>query len=165
MANTGGWTFVIENNVKLPDKKFCKNGHEKTPENIDKRNRCKICYHNSCKTWRDKNRDKKNKDHREYYHNNKEKVTKVIETSRLKRQYGMTFEKYDEMLSAQNNVCAICGNNETENKKFAIDHDHVTNKIRGLLCHKCNRGLGSFKDDIQILQNAVNYLKEHYNGN
>jgi hypothetical protein len=140
----------------------CSNGHLKTPENVDKRNRCKICYHTSHKIWRAKNKDKKNQDSKEYYYNNKEKVKEVIERSRLKRQYGITVDDYNEMVINQNNVCAICGKEETEkNNKLSIDHDHETGMVRNLLCHKCNRGLGSFNDDIEILKNAVAYLSKH----
>ena len=153
---------VIIDNIPVEYKPgYCKNGHEKTPDNVDKRNRCKICYHESHRKWRNKNKDKRIKDSNDYYHNNKEKVKVVIERSRLKRTYGITLEEFNEMSLKQNNVCAICGNKETESKKLAIDHNHATGEIRKLLCHKCNRGLGSFKDDIQILQNALNYLKEH----
>lgn len=141
---------------------YCRHGHLKSPENTNERNRCKICIHISNKKWRDKNRDKKNNDNREYYYANKERVTAIIEKSRLKRQYGITKEEYDIMAVNQNNVCAICGKQETEKYgKLAIDHDHKTGVIRSLLCHKCNRGLGSFNDDIQILQSALEYLNSH----
>jgi hypothetical protein len=140
----------------------CKNGHLKTPDNVDARNRCKICYHISCKRWRDKNRDKKNKDSNDYYYNNKEKVKLTIERARLKRQYGITVDDYNEMVSAQQNVCDICGKQETErSNKLSIDHNHATGLVRKLLCHKCNRGIGSFDENVETLQNAIDYLNKH----
>ena len=63
-------------------------------------------------------------------------------------------------MSKQNNCCAICGKSQNnENRRFAIDHCHKTGKIRGLLCYTCNNGLGSFKDNVIFLLNAINYLK------
>ena len=63
-----------------------------------------------------------------------------------------------------NGVCDICGNPESS-KRFllSVDHNHKTNKIRGLLCGSCNKGLGGFKDDASLLQKAIIYLKgENY---
>ena len=64
-------------------------------------------------------------------------------------------------------ICPICGSDEeqskgkgnTKNGSWVLDHDHKTNKFRGWLCHKCNRALGAFNDDEQILLRAVKYLK------
>jgi hypothetical protein len=81
----------------------------------------------------------------------------------LQRNYGVTLEWYREQLSKQNNVCAICEQSETtviRGKVIAmpVDHDHTTGKARGLLCTKCNRGLGLFRDNIDFLQSAISYL-------
>ena len=67
------------------------------------------------------------------------------------------------MLEKQNHVCAICGNKDN-NKKLAVDHCHTTGVIRGLLCSACNTSLGKFKDSVELLQNAIQYLKDN-NGN
>jgi len=84
---------------------------------------------------------------------------------------GLKVEKriYYEMLEAQNNLCAICNEPESiqiskrnENpKRLAIDHCHKTNKIRGLLCHKCNVSIGAMRESIPLLQAAITYLQEH----
>ena len=81
------------------------------------------------------------------------------------KRYGITHEEYYEMLAQQNNGCKICGstdnNNERcESNRLFIDHCHKTNKVRGLLCSKCNHGLGQFNDDIDRLQKAIEYLKQ-----
>lgn len=77
----------------------------------------------------------------------------------IRRQYGITLAEYDAMLEAQDYKCAICGNeDEVEGRRLAIDHCHETNKIRGLLCGKCNRGLGLFYDNIDLLEKAKQYL-------
>lgn len=72
----------------------------------------------------------------------------------------MTIGKYDEMLNSQDSRCAICGSPDPGkgNRFFCVDHDHLTGKIRGLLCNNCNRGLGTFEDDPHRLIEAANYL-------
>ncbi len=69
-------------------------------------------------------------------------------------------EEYDSMSEKQNHKCKICNELDKQNKRLCIDHCHVTKKVRGLLCHKCNRALGQFKENIAIIENAINYLKE-----
>lgn len=83
--------------------------------------------------------------------------------SRL-RKYGLTIEKYERLLKKQNNVCMICkGSNENLrwNGRLAIDHCHKTGKVRGLLCDKCNKGLGQFNDDITLFKEAIKYLRKN----
>lgn len=72
------------------------------------------------------------------------------------RKYGCTSETYEEFLERQDSLCAICG--KKPDKEFHVDHDHKTGKIRGLLCDTCNRGIGYFKDDSNILRAAARYL-------
>lgn len=77
-----------------------------------------------------------------------------------KRQYGITVKNYDEMLAAQNGKCLGCGAEQGDgHSRLHVDHCHTTGKIRGLLCGRCNRGLGMVKDDPKILQNLIEYLK------
>lgn len=67
--------------------------------------------------------------------------------------------EYEALLQAQNNACAICLRTVEEvNRTLDVDHDHATDKVRGLLCVKCNLGLGYFKDNIANLDNAKSYL-------
>jgi hypothetical protein len=77
------------------------------------------------------------------------------------RHYGICNTKYDEMLTAQHGACAICKCtlNSTRYTKLAIDHDHKTGKVRGLLCVNCNTGIGLFKDSPIRLSNAISYLE------
>lgn len=78
----------------------------------------------------------------------------------LRKMYGIGLVEYDSMLSDQNGVCAICSEPETGRFKYlAVDHDHDTGKIRGLLCHRCNKALGGFKDSAEMLGKAVKYLE------
>jgi len=83
----------------------------------------------------------------------------------LFKSYKITTEQYNQKLEKQNNRCAICFKTAKEkNQNFklnlCVDHDHKTGEIRGLLCDGCNRALGMFKDSVEILNNAMNYLKQ-----
>lgn len=81
----------------------------------------------------------------------------------LKKNFGLTPEQYDEILAAQNGRCKICGSDKSTGRWDAgflcVDHDHDTGKVRGLLCSTCNSGLGMFKDNLDLLEMAVKYLK------
>jgi len=77
----------------------------------------------------------------------------------IKWKTGITKDQYLIMLKDQDNTCAICKRpREDFNINFSIDHDHETLLIRGLLCSSCNKGLGHFYDDINLLKNAIEYL-------
>ena len=65
------------------------------------------------------------------------------------------------MSKNQNHRCGICKKRKDIKKAFAVDHDHSTGDIRGLLCYKCNVGLGYFNDKIKLLQNAIKYLNDN----
>jgi len=98
--------------------------------------------------------------HRTKRRDNPEHYYEIERKSKFKKQYGITIEQYDEMLAAQNGGCAICGEKTPggRTKNFAVDHCHTTGKVRGLLCTKCNRGLGLFNDRTDLLKLATNYL-------
>lgn len=86
----------------------------------------------------------------------------------LKKKYKMSLDAYFEMLKSQGGVCAICGV-KPSTKYLAVDHDHnccdsektCGNCIRGLLCNKCNHGIGQFNDNTEKLQKAIEYLKKY----
>jgi hypothetical protein len=90
---------------------------------------------------------------------NKEVIKKYHRVSFIKRTYGLTEKQYNELWESQNDSCAICKTKEKSSRKFHIDHCHKTNEIRGILCHYCNTALGLCKDNTDILQNAINYLR------
>ena len=79
------------------------------------------------------------------------------------RKYGLTVDDYNKMYKEQNGKCAICKTDCLSERfgKFDVDHDHETGKIRGLLCNKCNTGLGLFKDNVEHLKSAIEYLGTH----
>lgn len=76
---------------------------------------------------------------------------------RIKKQFNITSEDFNNLLKQQNHQCAICKNNNPE-QHFDIDHCHKTGKVRGLLCRSCNMGLGYFKDSPSLLNKAADYL-------
>lgn len=98
-----------------------------------------------------------------YRAQNKEKVLEIERKSKLKMTYGITPKQYDAMLIKQNSKCAICAAKKPggRTKMFFIDHCHNNGNIRGLLCMRCNTGLGLFLDNPKFLLSAVSYLKEN----
>lgn len=77
----------------------------------------------------------------------------------LKRKYDCSIEQYDLMFLNQEGRCLICNKHQSElNEILCVDHSHSSNKIRGLLCSSCNKGLGFFKDNPALLSNAIAYL-------
>ena len=75
----------------------------------------------------------------------------------LAKRYGLTAEEWTSFYKQQDGQCAICSKPLTEND-VVVDHCHITEKVRGLLCHACNRGLGSFNDSPELLLKAYQYL-------
>ena len=81
---------------------------------------------------------------------------------KYQRMYGITIEDYVRMLEEQGGRCAICRTDEPggSGSRFAVDHDHKTGEVRGLLCKNCNTGIGLLQDNVLILEQAIRYLNE-----
>lgn len=101
----------------------------------------------------------------DYYQRNREKV---LEQKKLtyergdwyKHRFGITFDSVMELKEEQDYACAICGKPEEDNgKMLAVDHCHTSGRIRGLLCSKCNTGLGHFDDNTETMKKAIEYLQ------
>lgn len=105
--------------------------------------RCKRCQHDA---------------RGEHRRKHPEKAAAAARRHKLKRLFGITVEDYERMFSAQGRVCAICRRKSPDGRRLHIDHCHKTKKIRGLLCHDCNRGLGIFKNNPEILSRGAEYL-------
>lgn len=75
------------------------------------------------------------------------------------RHFGISLIEYNLMLEQQEGVCKICGKVCKTGQRLAVDHCHTTKNVRGLLCMECNRGLGAFKDNVDLLQKAIYYLE------
>lgn len=81
------------------------------------------------------------------------------QATRVKAMYGLDPEQYKEMHRAQGGKCAICNEEPKTKRGLHVDHDHESGKVRGLLCHGCNVALGSFKEDVTLLNKAIKYLR------
>ena len=111
------------------------------------------------KRYRENNREKELLRKKIYRDSHKEKIAlyeKGYKRNRVVRPYKIKPEDYYAMLSNQGGKCAICG--ETPEKDLYIDHDHSTGRVRGLLCVRCNTGIGWFRDNPVYLHNAEKYL-------
>lgn len=104
---------------------------------------------------------------RTYHHNNKEQIHQKNREWRISSKYGISIETYNSMMESQNMSCAICleSFSDSINRRLAVDHDHTTGAVRGLLCGNCNNGLGRFKDNVSLLKKAIEYLEIDKNGN
>lgn len=95
---------------------------------------------------------------KKYYTTPKGKA--ALKNAQLKKNYKISLDEYKQLVIDQNHKCAICKTDEVSlPKNLSVDHDHSTGKVRGLLCQHCNLGLGHFKDNIDLLLEAVKYLK------
>jgi hypothetical protein len=110
--------------------------------------------------WYTENKEDKLLKNKEWRENNISKYREI----NLKSRFGINNTQYEEMLNLQSNSCSICKKHKDEfTYHLVVDHCHVTGKIRGLLCKKCNLGIGHLNDDITILENSIEYLKKHKN--
>lgn len=140
------------------------------------------------KQYREKHLEELNANHRKYYQEHKDELrayqkqykidhpeeykarnkiyTRNHRGIKLSERYGITEEEYNELHTKQGGVCAICGKPETMKQKgtlkhLAVDHDHETGKIRGLLCTKCNASIGQMYEDPILLRKAADYIEYH----
>lgn len=133
----------------------CKQAKSKSESEMKSDNRVRVGHTTICK----KCDSHKNS---EYYRENKRHKKNYD----LKRNYGISLNEYHEILKSQNHKCAICFVHvEKVKRRFAVDHDHKTGSIRGLLCGRCNKAIGLMDDNTNILRSAVQYLESFGVGN
>ena len=82
-----------------------------------------------------------------------------VRASTIRRRFGVTTEQYDEMLARQNGGCAICGKTNPNGHRLAIDHNHRSGKVRGLLCRNCNSAIGQLLDSPELIRKAADYVE------
>jgi len=89
------------------------------------------------------------------------RAKRTSEENRIKslQKFDITPGEYDRMLKRQGGGCAICSREPSEHRRLAVDHDHKTKEIRGLLCGRCNVALGLLDDSVSRLLEAIYYLK------
>jgi hypothetical protein len=102
------------------------------------------------------------KDNRRWYASYCKSCVRVrSRSSDLKKRYGLTVDEFEEMLKQQDYKCGICSDDLTSGRFTHVDHCHSSGKVRKLLCPRCNTGIGKFKDDVELLRKAIDYLNEH----
>ena len=107
---------------------------------------CKSCFNARCMKRKPHRKESTKKNQRNYY---------------LKKNFGIDLEEYNKIFAEQKGKCRICGKHQTELKRaLAVDHDHETEIVRGLLCGRCNLGLGYFKDNTELMKKAIKYLED-----
>lgn len=138
--------------------KICtKCGEEKPLESFFKRKDSASGYRSQCSECTNaKTLDK-------YHNRGGKELQKKRAFKALMKSYGLTPEGYDEEREKQNYKCKICGASESiqHHKRLHVDHCHTTGMFRGLLCNRCNTGIGHFKDDVELLKEAIRYLDEN----
>ena len=145
---------------------------------------CRLCHRKGASKKRNDNREEFNArmaadrlanpqkwdaEYKRQYRKLRENHGPELSLMKVCYERGITVEKYYQMLEEQDNRCAICLQEETckdskhdRIRRLSIDHCHITKKARGLLCQGCNVAIGRFKDDIELMERAINYVKKHY---
>lgn len=113
-------------------------------KNRSRYRKCKTCYNDQARAWRDANWPA---------------VQAASKKRDLRLKYGITFEELNEMQEMQGQRCALCRDEFSNEVRTHIDHDHGNGRVRGLLCPRCNRGLGQFRDDPELLRRAAAYVE------
>jgi hypothetical protein len=101
-----------------------------------------------------------NKVRRRYKETDPGKYKEFVRRTNLRAKYDLTPDQVAAMVKEQDGKCALCGRPPTARGLF-IDHDHKTGRVRKLLCQYCNMGLGHFKEDVALLQKAIEYILCH----
>lgn len=104
---------------------------------------CRICHKQYQKRWREAHPIQK---------------AHAAFVSGLKVKYGLSLAQFEILLKRQKKVCAICKKPEQRNRRLSVDHCHSSKQVRGLLCDKCNVGIGRFNDDPKLIKRAYQYL-------
>jgi hypothetical protein len=94
-----------------------------------------------------------------YYASNSSRLKERAKVNSTKYLYGIDADTYGQLLTTQNGVCAICHSVNENGYRLAVDHNHKTGEVRGLLCSTCNSALGLLHDDPSILRAAADYLE------
>jgi Autographiviridae endonuclease VII len=116
--------------------------------------RCRACQQASSKRYKARHRAHLNRLAAEWNRLNPERVI----NNSFRKLYGINITQYDWLLRRQNGVCAVCGQPCKTGKRLAVDHDHRTGAVRGLLCGLCNTAAGALQDDPQLAGALARYL-------
>jgi hypothetical protein len=133
------------------------------------RNDCEACFAARSKQWYLRNREHAIAQVKSWQQANPERVKATRNASRprrraidrdarLRRVFGLSADEYSAMLAEQGGGCALCGRAPSPGRSLHVDHNHETGVVRGLLCFRCNAGIGQFREDKIRLVNAAVYL-------
>lgn len=119
----------------------------------ERRKRDREYYHKTREQRLNLNKKRYKENKQWFFDNNKKYV--------LKKKYKLSLEEYQRMFDLQEGLCFLCKQKGEDNRLLCIDHNHNNGKIRSLLCGSCNRGLGLFKDNPNLLERAAEYIRAH----
>jgi len=130
---------------------------------------CKACFATRAKLWYQANREHVIERVQSWQRANPERLSATRKKTRelrrdidrdayLRRKFGLGSPEYEAMLADQGGRCRICGRLPRNGSSLHVDHDHETGEVRGLLCFRCNGGLGQFSEDTERLALAAGYL-------
>lgn len=146
MANCRGCDVLLTNDNWAPSRQ------------AKKHYACKKCCGEYHKIYRSGNLEKI-REHKRKWARERHKITPLkSRVAKLKCKYGLILADYDKISENQNGVCATCGGINENGRRLAVDHNHKTNRVRGLLCSNCNMALGNIKDNINTLSKMIVYL-------
>ena len=120
-----------------------------------------------CEYYREKNNTDQHRTRARTKYANSPEMQLKAKKNWLRSRFGIEYEDYMEMIERQDNKCAICGREENRkwrnkiSRELAVDHDHESGKVRGLLCASCNTAIGLMQDDVTLLAKAIDYLQSH----
>lgn len=141
-------------------KAFCLKGHPRSPDNLYSSGNCKTCNKEQARTrWQSDPafRTRRIEESRKYQKSSKWK------DSMLRRDYGISLDTFNEMRVQQSGRCLTCGIHEDDlTRPLNVDHCHVTNKVRGLLCCNCNTAIGLLKENITVIDRVKQYLEKSH---
>jgi len=121
------------------------------------RSRCKKCHSAQNAAYNKKNPDALRDAKERFLVRHPDADVRYARRRRL-ASYGLTEDDYVVLLEQQNGLCAVC--KEASEKTLEVDHNHETGAVRGLVCHSCNAGMGSLRDDPELLRAAADYLEK-----
>lgn len=119
--------------------------------------KCKLCYVDRKEKLQIYNQRRKTE--KDIWRKNNLSKMNFSKMKHVLKKYGATIENYLDQKKIQNDSCAICKTKEIDlDRRLVIDHCHKTMNFRGLLCDRCNRAIGQFEDNVDLLQSAINYI-------
>lgn len=145
--------------------------HRNSKSSETRRLDCKACVAQKHRQWYEQNPERRREISRRWAAANPERKKaqdrrryllnrEADRAQKRRRKYGITPDELQALSDRQGGRCAVCGTDEAGGRGVLhVDHDHATGRVRGLLCHRCNTGLGLFRDDPVSLQAAIKYLE------